>query len=46
MEIIAMVIMKLLDPDQKLRLWGLVLPWVLLFCIVMIAAAFSYSLIK
>ena len=46
LEIIAMVIMKLLDPDQKLRLWGRVLPWVFIVCLVMVAASFSWSLVK
>lgn len=31
MEIIAMLILKLLDPDQKIRLWGRALPWLKLF---------------
>ena len=46
LEIIAMVIMKLLDPDQKLRLWGRVLPWVFIVCLVMVAASFSWSFVK
>lgn len=46
MEIIAMLILKLLDPEQKLRLWGRVLPWAVIACLVMVAAAFSWSLIQ
>lgn len=46
MEIIAMVILKLLDPDQKLRLWARVAPWLVMLCFLMIAMAFSWSLIK
>ncbi|WP_283207074.1 hypothetical protein [Mesosutterella porci] len=41
-----MVIMKLLAPDQKLRLWGRVLPWAVIACLVMVAASFSWSLVK
>jgi Na+/melibiose symporter-like transporter len=46
MEIIAMLILKLLDPDQKIRLWGRVLPWVLMGCVVLVAVAFAWSLAK
>ena len=38
--------MQMLDPDKKLRLWARILPWVLMLCLVMVAAAFSWSLIK
>lgn len=33
MEIIAVLILKLLDPDQKIRFWGRALPWLKLFVV-------------
>lgn len=46
MGIIGMVILKLLDPDQKLRLWAKVLPWLFMLCLLLISIAYAWSLVR
>lgn len=46
MEIIGMLILKLLDPDQKLRLWARVLPWLVMLCVLLISVAYAWSLVR
>ena len=39
-----MLILKLLDPNQKIRLWGRALPWVLMGCVVLVERSFFVEL--
>lgn len=45
--ILAEIAMKLLIDEQgKIKLWGRVLPWVLMGCVVTVSCAYAYHLVK
>ncbi len=45
-EILSVLLSKMIDEDEKIRLWARVLPWFLMACVGIVSLAFAYSLIK